>query len=193
MEQMTDIKSIMQDVRDTLRTIDAAYPAEEAKYLQAASRLDKMLGDTVSPSVSEFLAAMEQEFVCGLIYEGWLGFKLRYDCYFNSINSLFLKQDYEDILHERKLHALPVSQNALHTISAFCKQDAVSKDVGLEDISGYYAYLHTVGYKLAHYFGFRLADGLLFYLIPGYTGDSILSAQYAADLKNYLNVDIESL
>ncbi len=192
-EQLTDVKTIMQDVRDTLRTIDAAYPAEEVKYLQAASRLHETLGDANSPSVSEFLAAMEQEFVCGMIYEGWLGLKLRYDCYYNPMNSQFLKRDYEDILCERMLHTLPATHNALHTISVFYKQNARCNNMDLDDISGYYAYLRTVGYKLAHYFGFRLGDDLLYYLIPGYTGDRTLSSQYGAALKNYLNIEIERI
>lgn len=193
MRQLTDTKTIMQDVRDALRTIDAAYPAEEEKFLQAASRLHEKLEDTTSPSVSEFLAAMEYEFICGMIYEGWLGLKLRYDCYCNPMKSQFLKQDYEDILCERMLHALPAAHSSLHTISAFNRQNAASNDIDLDDISDYYAYLRTVGYKLAHYFGFRLGDDLLYFLLPGYTGDRTLSSQYSIALKNYLNVEIERI
>ena len=190
MRQLTDTKTIMQDVRDTLGTIDAAYPAEEAKYLQAASHLHETLGGTSTPSASEFLAAMEQEFVCGMIYEGWLGLKLRCDCYYDPMKSQVLKQDYEDILCERMLHTLPATHNALHTISAFYKQNTSSNSMDLDDISGYYAYLRTVGYKLAHYFGFRLGDDLLYHLIPGYTEDRTLSLQYGAALKSYLNIEI---
>lgn len=193
MRQLTDTKTIMQDVRDTLRIIDAAYPAEEEKYLQAVSRLYETLGKTSSPSVDEFLAAMEHEFVCGMIYEGWLGLKLRYDCFYDPMKPQILKQDYEDILCERRLHTLPAAHHALHTISAFYRQKAASKNTDLDDISGYYAYLRTVGYKLAHYFGFRIGDDLLYFLIPGYTGDRTLSSQYGAALKNYLDIAVERI
>lgn len=193
MRQLTDTKTIMQDVRDTLGTIDAAYPVEEEKYLRAASHLQESMGDTSTPSASEFLAAMEQEFVCGMIYEGWLGLKLRYDCYYNPMNSQFLKRDYEDSLCERMLHTLPATHNALHTISAFYKQNDSSNNMDLDDISGYYAYLRTAGYKLAHYFGFRLGDDLFYYLIPGYAGNRTLSSQYGTALKNYLDIEIERI
>ena len=65
------------------------------------------------------------------------------------------------------LHTLPATHNALRTISAFYKQNARSNNMDLDDISGYYAYLRTAGYKLAHYFGFSLGDDLFYYLIPG--------------------------
>ena len=193
MAQMTDVKAIMQDVRDTLRVIDPTYPPEEEKYILASRRLEQTVGDTVSPSASEFLAALEQELVCGLIYEGWLGFKLRHDCHYNPVNALLLNQDYEDILQERRLHTLSMTQQSLCTITAFYKNAAVQKNEEVNIIISYYAHLYTVGYKLAHYFGFRLADDLLYYFVPGYSGDNVLSERYAAELKSYLNIDVERI
>lgn len=193
MAQMTDVNTIMQDVRETLREIDPAYPSEEEKYILASRRLEEALGNTVSPSASEFLAALEQEFVFGVIYVGWLGFKLRHDCHYNPINALLLNQDYEDILQERRLHTLSMSQKSLCTITAFYKNATVQENEEVDIIISYYAHLYTVGYKLAHFFGFRLAEDLLYYFVPGYSGDSVLSARYAAELKRYLNIDVESI
>lgn len=44
----------------------------------------------------------------------------------------------------------------------------------------YYAYLETVGFKLAHLWGFQWADHFLPYVIPGYTPDTVFIAKYTA-------------
>ena len=60
-----------------------------------------------------------------------------------------------------------------------------------DGITSFYGYLETTGYKLAHYFGFRLADLFLPYVIPGYTNDSVDTMYYQSDLKKYLRIDVE--
>lgn len=60
--QLTDPKTIMAEIRETLRTIDPEFFDTEVKYLAAASDLEKDLGGSITPSVGEFLAAKEEEF-----------------------------------------------------------------------------------------------------------------------------------
>ena len=47
-------------------------------------------------------------------------------------------------------------------------------------MEGYYAYWETVGFKLAHLWGFQWADRFLPYVIPGYTPDTAFTAKYTA-------------
>lgn len=68
LQQMTDSKTILQELRETLRVIDPKFFDTEAKYLAAASNLEKELGSSITPSVSEFLAAKEDEFAAEIIY-----------------------------------------------------------------------------------------------------------------------------
>lgn len=58
-----------------------------------------------------------------------------------------------------------------------------------EDITDFYSYLQTSGYKIAHYFGFRLADQFLPYVIPGYTDDRVNTGHYRRTLQEYLDID----
>ena len=44
----------------------------------------------------------------------------------------------------------------------------------------YYAYWETVGFKLAHLWGFQWTDRFLPYVIPGYTPDTAFTAKYTA-------------
>lgn len=196
LHQLTDAKTIMQDVRDTLRIIDPEFLDEEARYLEAVKDLELALGNTIAPSVSEYLGAKEAEFAAAIIYIGWRGFQFNLDVFQNPVNALLLKGDYEDLHRERRLGTLPEVKKAQAVIEAF---DAAVKKLPEEKrnltdgITEFYAYLETTGYKIAHYFGFRLADKFLPYVIPGYSRDDAITLQYAGDLKDFLKIDLDRM
>lgn len=194
--QLTDPKTIMAEIRETLRTIDPEFFDTEVKYLAAASNLEKELGNSITPSVSEFLAAKEEKFASEIIYIGWQGFQLNMDIFHAPINAIMLRGDYEELHRERRLGTLPMAKKARDTIDAFYEMMRESYREKLDltaDITGFYRYLQTAGYKIAHYFGFRLADQFLPYVIPGYTDDSVNTGYYRRTLQEYLDVDINRL
>lgn len=158
--------------------------------------LKETIGDTISPGTTEYIAAAEQEICAKLVYLAWLGFQQNLECFQNPINTMFLKMDYEDFHRERRMHSLPMVQKAQKTINAFHdmmhtlpeeKQDLT------DGITEYMCYMETTGYKLAHYFGFILADQFLYHVIPGYTNDPVISMQYAWDLREFLQLDLKVL
>lgn len=196
LQQMTDAKSIMQDLRDILRKIDPEFLPEETKFLRACNDLKRELGDSVTPSVSEYLAAREEELVMELIYIAWQGFRLNRDIFDNPVNARMLRDDYEELHRERQLHTLPMAIKARQVQGAFIeelKKLGGEKWVYKDAITDFYTYLATTGHKVAHYFGFRLADRFLPYVIPGYTNDEVNTIWYSGELKRYLNIDIDSL
>jgi len=194
--QLTDPKTIMAEIRETLKMIDPEFFDAEVKYLSAASNLEKELGNSITPSVSEFLAAEEEEFVSEIIYIGWQGFQLNMDIFHAPINAIMLRGDYEELHRERHLGTLPMAEKARDTINAFyemMRENYRDKLDLTEDITGFYSYLQTSGYKIAHYFGFRLADLFLPYVIPGYIDDSVNTEYYRRTLQEYLDIDIDRL
>lgn len=194
--QLTDPKTIMAEIREALRTIDPEFFDTEVKYLAAASNLEKALGNSITPSVSEFLAAEEEEFVSEIIYIGWQGFQLNMDIFHAPISAIMLRGDYEELHRERRLGTLPMAKKARDTINAFYEvlREKYRDKLDLtEDITGFYSYLQTSGYKIAHYFGFRLADLFLPYVIPGYIDDSVNTGYYRRTLQEYLDIDIDRL
>ena len=196
LQQMTDPKMIMQELRETLRLIDPEFFDTEVKYLAAVSNLEKELGNSITPSVSEFIAAKEEEFVAEIIYIGWQGFQLNMDIFHAPINAIMLRGDYEELHRERRLGTLPMAKKARDTINAFYEvmRESYRDKLDLtEDITGFYSYLQTSGYKIAHYFGFRLADQFLPYVIPGYIDDSVNTGYYRRTLQEYLDIDIDRL
>ncbi len=192
LRQMTDTNTIMQDLKAALRTMDPEFGAGEERFQKASEKMERVLGDTISPSAAEYLAAKEEAFAAELIYMGWQGFQFNMDIFRNPVNALLLKGDYEELLQERRLSALPMAGKAREVIRAFHaelrKLPEETQNL-TEDIVSFYTYLETTGYKLAHYFGFRLADKFLPYVLPGYTEDSAATMRYAANLRNYLGLD----
>ena len=193
---MTDSKIIMGELRETLRLIDPEFFDTEVKYLEAASNLEKELGGSITPSVSEFLAAREEEFAAEIIYIGWQGFQLNIDIFDAPVNAKMLRGDCGELYQERRLGTLPMAHKARETINAF--HDAMQKNHTekmdlIEDITSFYSYLQTSGYKIAHYFGFRLADQFLSYVIPGYTNNSADTLYYKSNLEKYLQINIGCL
>ena len=186
--QLTDPTILLREVRETLRTLDPDYPEEEQRFLQAATELEQEFG----PSTKEYLAALEQEFTSDILFVGWQGFKLNLDCFTNPVNKLLLREDFEDLHLEYQMPALPLAQAARHTINAFLDTLPPEKHHLTAGITSYYSYLQTTAYKLAHYFGFRLADHFLPCAVPGYASDNALSFQYTQDLNTFFNFDIHT-
>lgn len=189
MTQLTDPAILLREVKETLRTLDPEYPEEEKQFLQAAAALEQEVG----PGAGEYLAVLEQEIASDIIFAGWLGFKLNLDCFTNPVNKLLLREDFEDLLLEHRMPTLPMAQEARRTIDAFMDTLPSEKRHLTAGITSYYSYLQTTAYKLAHYFGFRLADQFLYYVVPGYTSDPLLAEQYTWELRNFLKTDVSVL
>ena len=194
--QLTAPKVVLQNVCDTLRKIDPSYAQEEQKYNHTVTELNDAIGEAGSPSVGEYLAATEQKLCAELIYITWLGFRQNLECFQNPVNNRFLELDYEDIHREHRLHTLPEVQKSLKTIDAFHKmlfKLPEAKHSLTNGVTDYVCYLEAVGYKLAHYFGFILADAFLGYVIPGYVSDPCTTIRYTMVLENYMQLDLSTL
>ena len=191
LHQLTDAAAIMQELKETLREIDSSFRAEEERYEAARGVLVEKIGDSVTPSARDYLAAMEAECAAALVYIGWQGFRLNMDIFSNPVNALLLRGDFEDLHRERRLLTVPGVEKYNRIAVAF--QEALLEQFGDQEltdgISGFYTYLETTGYKLAHYFGFRLADGFLRHVIPGYTDDSVNTTLYKMALHDALGFD----
>ncbi len=194
--QMTDTKSIMRDLFDTLRDIDPEFPDAEARFQDTVANLEHALGDSTAPSVSEYLAAREEEFATELIYIGWQGFQLNLDIFLNPVNALLLTSDFEDLHRECRLGTIPTAEKTRKVQAAFyfALKELPEETKALTDgVAEFYAYLQTAGYKIAHYFGFRLADRFLPYVLPGYTSNPVNTRQYSEELKRCLQIRLDRL
>lgn len=193
---LTDPKSVMQKLKDILREVDPEYEKEEQAFITGCSALSAGIDDSVIPNVQSYLNALEEEMTSDIIFVIGRGFKLNLDIHRNPVNALAFKLDYEDLHEERKMHILPMSRKANKVTYAFVEELRANHWDKLDLLNGvdsYYNYLKTVGYKVAHYYGFLLADQLLPHLIPGYYADSVYVSTYGLILKKDIGVNVLGL
>ena len=196
LNQMTNPKNIMQDLKDTLRELDPMYQEEENKFLKACSIIDQEMKAFGCSGVAEYIAAKDEELAMELIYIGWQGFQLNLEIFKNPINALLLNEDYEDLHLERRLGTLTSATQAREVqanIRLRFNELPEEQQNLMQTITAYYSYLQTYGYKLAHYFGFRLADVFLPYVIPGYMSDPVCTFQYANDLTRTFQMNVQQI
>ena len=194
--QVTDSKSVFQNIIETLRTVDPSFEDEHRQYIHSVDTLMNSLRTEDSTKVMGYIAAKEKAFCSEMIYIAWLGFQQNIACFRNPINTEFLKLDYETIHRENSFQALPNIQSALSAINDFdCSLRSLPDDIQniAMGITDFFSYLETVGYKLAHYFGFVFADRFLGYVIPGYATDTATTMQYAMMLQEYLDFNLSLL
>lgn len=195
-KQLTNPHAIMEKVTDLLRDLDPDYAGEEKAFQNACNRLTEEIGEFLSPSAQEYLRALEEEFVSDILFVTYQGFHLNLDIFRDPVHALALQFDYEDLHQERRMPTLPMADRAIQTSSAFLKVLRAShpdKLNLLDDVKDFYCYMRTVGYKLAHYYGFCLADQLLPYLIPGYFQDSVFVSAYSMRLEQDLGFSVSTI
>lgn len=194
--QVTDSKSVFQNIMDTLRAVDPSFEDEHRQYIHSVDSLLNSLCGEDSFRVTEYIAAKENAFCSEMIYIAWLGFQQNIACFRNPINTEFLKLDYETIHRENCFQSLPNVRSALSAINDFdCAFRSLPEDIQntAMGITDYFSYLETVGFKLAHYFGFAFADRFLGHVVPGYAPDSATTTQYAMMLQEYLDFNLSLL
>ena len=194
--QVTDSELVFQNIMETLRTVDPSFEDEHRQYLHSVDTLMNSLRTEDSTKVMGYIAAKEKAFCSEMIYIAWLGFQQNIACFRNPINTEFLKLDYETIHRENSFQSLPNILSALSAINDFdCSLRSLPDDIQniAMGITDFFSYLETVGYKLAHYFGFVFADRFLGYVIPGYAPDTATTMQYAMMLQEYLDFNLSLL
>ena len=195
-DQLINPKTIMAKVKYILREVDPEYEKEEQAFIAACSSLESGIDDSVTITVQSYLEALEEEFTSDIVFVVGRGFKLNLDIHNNPVNALAFKLDYEDLHEERKMHLLPMAEKANKTSYAFLEELRTShrdKLDLLDGVNSYYNYLKTTGYKVAHYYGFLLADQLLPHLIPGYYADSVYVSTYGLILHNDIGINVFGL
>ena len=194
--QVTDSELVFQNVMETLRTVDPSFEDEHRQYLHSVDTLMNSLRTEDSTKVMGYIAAKEKAFCSEMIYIAWLGFQQNIACFRNPINTEFLKLDYETIHRENSFQSIPKIHSVLSEINDFdCSLRSLPDDIQniAMGITDFFSYLETVGFKLAHYFGFAFADRFLGHVVPGYAPDSATTTQYAMMLQKYLDFNLSLL
>ena len=98
----------------------------------------------------------------------------------------FMDVDFEVFLQEAAAHSLPDYEEAQACRDSFFATLGTAQRSTYMAVLTYSTYLETTVPKLAHYFGYLLANELLPKLIPGYRPDPVQTYAYCRMLEDYL-------
>lgn len=194
--QLINPKFVMSKVKEILREVDPDYEKEEQAFIAACATFEAGLGDSISFTAQNYLDALEESFASDIVFVVGRGFKLNLDIYHNPVNALAFKLDYEDLHQERMMPLVPAAKKANMASYDYLEELRAShrdKLDLLDGINSFYSYLQTIGYKVAHYYGFVLADQLLPHLVPGYYADSAYVSTYGLILNRDIGVNVFNL
>ena len=175
---------------------DPDYEKEEQAFIAACATFEASLGDSVSFTAQDYLDALEKSFASDIVFVVGRGFKLNLDIYHNPVNALAFKLDYEDLHQERMMPLVPAAKKANKASYDYLEELRAShrdKLDLLDGVNSFYSYLQTVDYKVAHYYGYLLADQLLPHLVPGYYADSAYVSTYGLILNKDISVNVFNL
>ena len=167
------------------------FAEDRKRFTETIARLEKELGESASPSVTELVSTINQRIGSMVLFSYFLGLKANWDHFVDPIGRTFLDVDAEVYLREDMAKRLPDYQNAECTQEAFYAALSPAQQDRYEDITAYISHLETVGPKLAHYYGYMLGDQLFPRIIPGYSEDTQLTLTYKHMLEYYLEVSIK--
>ncbi len=181
-------KSLAQYVLQQLRQVDPHFPEEERRY-QAAVAARQGAGT----QLRECICAREEMVEAAILYMMWKGFSLGMEIFCDPDKAAGLDGDLEMLYQEETLLAIPMirqtQQQLCGAYRALSSQSETAMVEPLHALFDYHAYLETVGYKIAHYLGFRTAEVLL----PQSAARAYYGQRYRLILEDYLQIDLGNL
>lgn len=175
---------VLQHLHTVLQQLDAGYPSEQQHYRRFQQQLQAALPEALNAAA--FISALETRLSAELTYVSWLGFALNANCFHDPACKSVLELDYEELHQETLFRQFPQVEQASLTIEAFLKALPENCLEAAEGITDFFSYLETVGFKLAHYWGFQFANRFLPGVIPGYAPDPFFTAKYRRMLEQDL-------
>lgn len=160
---------LLRHLEKALATSDPDFTGEYQRFESAKNQLSDQC----------FAESLEAQFAAKLLYVFWQGFSWNLECTQNPVNKLRLQTDYEELHGELLFQSLPRVQSSAKAIhNALQHFTAEQKNLAFQ-MQDYYSYLETIGFKLAHLWGFQRGNAYFPEVIPGYTQDMVLTARYA--------------
>ncbi len=186
--KMLDFPAVMEELTAVFGEMDPGFPNIERAFSEAAQGLV----DEFGAPAQTFLTAKESEFCIEALSLCWSGFLLNYQCFQDPVHSLMLDCDFEVLHQENRLPSIPALGQFSKDAAALSSMLPAGSE-RLLPITEYYSYLQTNGYKLAHYYGFRLANRLLPYLVPGFVPDELLAWKYKSKMISGSEMNVDQL
>jgi len=142
------------------------------------------------PGAEAEMQAIDRQTVSHLLFAGALGIKANLDHFRDPVAKSFLDVDAEVYLREETACRMPAYRQAQDARERFYEGLSADQRELYADVTAYTSHLETVVPKLAHYYGYILANTLLAWVVPGYHPDGQQTARYTKMLEEYLGMTL---
>jgi hypothetical protein len=177
-----DDKQLSAWLKELLRSRDPEFCPVEKACLHAAEGMG---------GLETLLDLRHRQLVSDLRFAIWQGFKLNLENFRSPLGAAALKLDYSQLLQEHIMFSLPSHSVVQKELDLLTGAMTAEQREAMEPVEAYFAYLETVGLKVAHYLGFRMGDVLYPMVEPGYVADPAATQRCRWDLEQYIGFTLE--
>lgn len=164
--------SVIANHADLLRENDEEFTEAEKKYRRAVKILSSELPADHTPSVDDFILACERDVISGIVYAGYLGFRVNLENFHHPIGIDFVHLDTIDYLKDHLFGHFPMNYENDKVKEAFRKSLPEDAEWLYDDLRDYFTFFECSGPKMAHYAGYIIGNHLLPWVEPGYRPDN---------------------
>ena len=176
---------------DFLKNNIEDFRACENEFDISMSNLKNSLSQEKAEELTELISLMYRKVIAGIKYELMLGIKANYDYYNAPATGNFLESDMGIYTKEKTLNMLPTCVEAQRNIIRLNKRLEIEDGEFYDGIREYFIYLETVCPKLAHYFGYIMANDLFTEIVPGYAPSIEHTGRYTFLLEEYFGCKLD--
>lgn len=167
------------------------YAEAEKQYLKKLQEFEGT-GDTSKAIIREAIELREKSIAASMLFAGHLGFRANKDNSERNFRSPSQFDEPEHYLNESVMRSMPISIQTASKLRSVYEAMTKEQKTIYEDLVSYFILLEDHGTKLAHFYGYMLANHLLYKMIPGYVEDQFQTQRYTKKLSIYLGFDVAS-
>jgi len=167
------------------------YAEAEKQYLKRLQEFEGT-GDTSKTIIREAIELREKSIAASMLFAGHLGFQANKDNFERNFRSPSQFDEPEEYLNESVMRRMPVSVQTTSKLRSVYETMTEEQKTIYEALVSHFVLLEDHGTKLAHFYGYMLANHLLYKMIPGYAEDQSQTQRYTKKLSTYLGFDVLS-
>ena len=182
---------LIEELKRYLSERCSDYAEAEKKYLRRVREFEST-EENAETLINGIIIQHEKTITACMLFAGYRGFEANRDNFQKSKRSFSQFYEPEQYLNERVMKSMSIPvQTTIELRKAYGTMTEEQKTM-YEDLVSYFILLEDHGTKLAHFYGYMLANHLLYKMIPGYVVDQVQTQRYTKKLSTYLGFDVLS-
>lgn len=182
---------LIEELKRYLAERCSDYAEAEKKYLRRVREFEST-EEHAEALINGIIMQREKTITACMLFAGYRGFEANKENFRKSKRSFSQFYEPEQYLNERIMRSMSIPvQTTIELRKTYETMTEEQKNI-YDDIISFFILLENHGTKLAHFYGYMLANHWLYKMIPGYTEDQFQTQRYTKELSSYLGFDVLS-